>query len=456
MKYQLNHKYRLCGWQGLECGLLNKETGITEFIDPQKFQHLILCNGEIELDNIVPTDNLKIYLEEGLISPAGKDTQPRTEPMYRRYNNRYIEYAHWSITGGCNFKCRHCYMDAPEHKLSDVTLDQLKEIVHQLSACGVFRVKLTGGEPLIRKDFWELVDELMAYNIVIDEVYTNGWLVSEDVLKKFEKRNLYPTINMSFDGVGWHDWMRRIPGAENAAVKAFRICDKHGFRTAAEMCVHKGNIHTIRETVKFLADLNVRKLKIGALVDTELWQKNCEDMYLTTGEFINACIEYIPQYFADGCPWKLSLSNIFRYDPEKQTVMLSNDNNCEDCGNQYLCNSARKTIYISPYGTVLPCMVATALSQKIQSEFPNMLKSDLVGILNNSTLIQFADMKTEQLFSHNDECRKCEHKNYCKGGCRIEAIRCGDTYGKDETACYLYKNALNIKIRESVENILKG
>ena len=52
MKYQLNNKYRLCGWQGLECGLLNKETGITEFIDPQKFQHLILCNGEIELDNI--------------------------------------------------------------------------------------------------------------------------------------------------------------------------------------------------------------------------------------------------------------------------------------------------------------------------------------------------------------------------------------------------------------------
>ena len=59
--------------------------------------------------------------------------------------------------------------------------------------------------------------------MVIGKIYTNGWLLNEEVLDQFASRGMKPQISVSFDGVGWHDWMRGIQGAEERTLNALRL-----------------------------------------------------------------------------------------------------------------------------------------------------------------------------------------------------------------------------------------
>jgi MoaA/NifB/PqqE/SkfB family radical SAM enzyme len=74
-----------------------------------------------------------------------------------------------------------------------------------LGESGVLSCSITGGEALVRPDFWEIIDGLTARGIGITQIYSNGLLVNNRLLDGFEERGLHPEFNMSFDGVGYHD-----------------------------------------------------------------------------------------------------------------------------------------------------------------------------------------------------------------------------------------------------------
>ncbi|GHV91013.1 hypothetical protein AGMMS50268_15160 [Spirochaetia bacterium] len=75
-------------------------------------------------------------------------------------------------------------------------------IIDQMTEAEVFGVSFTGGEPLTRKDFWELTDACLERGIWLQNIYTNGILVDDAFLDKLEERNLKPRFIISFDGVG--------------------------------------------------------------------------------------------------------------------------------------------------------------------------------------------------------------------------------------------------------------
>lgn len=106
-------------------------------------------------------------------------------------------------------------MSAPDAKYGELSHEQIMSIVDQLIGCGVMEVSLTGGEPLVRRDFMEIVDALLAGGIRITTIYSNGKLVTDKLLDQLAEREIRPEFNMSYDGVdGWHDWLRGIPDAE--------------------------------------------------------------------------------------------------------------------------------------------------------------------------------------------------------------------------------------------------
>ena len=92
-----------------------------------------------------------------------------------------------------------------------------------MAECGVLQVDITGGEPFVRKDFWQLVDRIRSYGMVIGKDLYKRLLLHEAILDAFEQRGINPAFSISFDGVGWHDWMRGVPGAEEAALRALRL-----------------------------------------------------------------------------------------------------------------------------------------------------------------------------------------------------------------------------------------
>ena len=211
----------------------------------------MLCDGETELSNDWLDENirqeLKQLVKDGLIEVSSSASPLRPEQYYKYYHNRYVERVFWSVTGRCNFRCRHCYMDAPDAALGELSTEEAFDLIDQMAECGVQNVDITGGEPFVRKDFWQLVDRILSHKMVINQVYTNGWLLDDSILDKFESRGLKPEFSISFDGVGWHDWMRGVPGAEEAALRAFDLCKKRGFYATASVCIHRGNVFCRRQ-----------------------------------------------------------------------------------------------------------------------------------------------------------------------------------------------------------------
>src|SRR5699024_8745620 len=208
-------------------------------LSSEEFQLLLLCDGETDLGNIDFTNEMKRALEkfetDHLIEKCEYKKPLNFDQYYRYYDNRYVQTVFWSITGKCNYRCRHCYMDAPDAALGEVSTAEALDFIDQMAECGVLQVDITGGEPFVRKDFWQLVDRMIYHKMTIGMVYTNGWLLTDKVLDEFERRNLYPEFSISFDGIGWHDWMRGVPGAEEAAIRALQLCKKRGFSTNVEI-----------------------------------------------------------------------------------------------------------------------------------------------------------------------------------------------------------------------------
>lgn len=460
MYYRLKPEYSLRGWEKLAWTLVKRPENQVRILTQEMFQTLLLCDGQTDLTQEWTDGKMESCLgqleREGIIE-GSETARPLEEGQYYRYyDNRYVEKVFWSITGRCNFRCRHCFMDAPDGALGELSTEEAFALIGQMAACGVLRVDLTGGEPFVRGDFWELVDRILSYGMVIGKVYTNGWLLTEEALDRFERRKIRPQFSISFDGVGWHDWMRGIRGAENAALRALRLCRDRGFETDVEMCIHRGNQDSLPETIEALAGVGVKSLKASNVALTELWSQRSEGNELTPAEYLEAMIRYIPKYFEAGRPLDLILGNvIILYRDGGYRLVAEPYDGTEQCLNCHMCGNARLSCYITPEGRLLPCMPMTSSPE--QSRFPRVQEIGLRQGLSDSLYMKFVNGRVKDLFEANAECASCPYRLRCGGGCRATALIDGEheLMGCDRMMCMLWKEGYAERIRRTAQEAMK-
>lgn len=456
MFYRIKSDYILRGWEMMPWVLVRRKDNKTRNISKDMFQVLLLCDGETDLTKVMLNNTLQDILNqcenEGIIERSHIRQPLKKEQYYRYFNNRFVEAVLWSVTGKCNFRCRHCFMDAPKGMLGELSTEDALKLIDQMAACGVLRVNLTGGEPFVRKDFWQLVDHILSHKMVIGKIYTNGWLLDEQMLDKFACRNMKPQISISFDGVGWHDWMRGIKGAEQTVLNALALCQSRGLDTDVEMCIHRGNIDSLSQTIQVLSKLGVKSLKVSNVAQTELWKKQSEGNALTNQEYLDAMIEFIPEYFKKKMDIELILCNVIVLKGEKHyKIVAETYDGTEKCLDSHLCSGARWNCYVTPEGRLLPCMPMTSSFQ--QNFFPKINEIGLKKGLSDSYYMRFVNRRVKDLFSANKECGNCPHRNKCGGGCRASALIEGDheLMGCDRTMCMLWKEGYVDRIRQIVE-----
>lgn len=450
MYYRLSSAYALRGWIGTAWTLVKRPENRASVLSRKAFEILLLCDGETQITDEKIKEDLIQFEKQGIIEPREKPKPLDKEQYYKYYGNRYIRNLMWSVTGRCNFRCRHCYLDAPDAMLGEISTQQAFDLIDQMAECGVLQIDITGGEPLVRKDIWQLIDRILAYKMNINFFYSNGWLLDENVLDEFERRGIKPEISVSFDGVGWHDWMRGVPGSEAATLQALQRCYERGFSTDVEVCVHRGNIHTLPQTLEALKRVGVKVVKISNVVQTPLWCKNSQGNALTEQEYIESMLPYITWYYKAGQPMEsLSFANIIVMKKNKGYKIAAEEyGNTEKCLDYYLCDSARATCYITPEGRLLPCMPMTA--SPAQYRFPLIQDIGLKKGLNDSYYMHFVEKKVKDLLAVNAECNACEFRYRCGGGCRAVALIEGDRdlMGCDRSRCLLWKGGYVDRIRQ--------
>ena len=451
MTYILSEAYALRGWKLLPYAIQSLYRQNTEFFKKSEFELLKACDGHTLIDWENLTDEQRELYEHwekcGFIRQSNGMEKLFPYQEYRFYPARFKEYVQWSITGRCNYKCRHCFMSAPNAAQGEPNFNQLMIMLDAFCRCGVHNIQLTGGEPMVRRDFWDLVDAIRERNLNIHTIYSNGLLVTDEFLDKLERRHLRPSIQFSFDGVGHHDWMRGIPGAEKTVLYALRRCQERKIPTSVSMVICKESANTIRETVNLMASLGVRSMKVGNATPLGEWRHEKEH-FLTREELYTALLEYIPHYFEDGMPLSLGLEGFFNYNVLKKKLSFWYEKDIEE---QYfdkalMCAHVRRGMYVSPKGAVLPCM--SMVGGPIEEDFPNMLKTPLEDILDgDSAYMQITRSKVSDFMAHNPDCAKCEYKSGCCGGCRAVAVRDHPTdyLSKDLDTCHFFREGWKAK-----------
>lgn len=455
MYYTLKREYMLRGWKLLPTGVINRDTRDFKFLPPKKFAVLKFCNGQFDSESILFSDEQRKIMEElradGYVDAGNNSSTLEDGQEYKFYENRFLNAIHWSITGKCNCKCRHCYMSAPQHKVEEFTHEQCMEIIAQMKICGIQQVILTGGEALVRKDFWEIVDALTAADIKISMIYSNGFLINEKFIAELSKRGLKPGFQISFDGVnGGHDWLRGVDGAEKLTLRAIKLLRENNFTVIVSFTTYKGNMSALRDTVNKLAELGVNRLRVATLV-VEGECENIKNQVLSDEELFNFCLEYIPQYIEDGAPIPINLVSMFESrNTSEYKIPLAKMPEGIPSENYCVCGHMRNIMHLDFDGYLMPCPII-CFDENNKKLFSRITDKKLSELLVDKAYMDFVSTRLRDYFKANPQCATCEYKNRCAGGCRATAMtenRDGNLLGVDKSTCTFFKGGYYNKVIE--------
>ncbi len=173
----------------------------------------------------------------------------------------------WEVTKGCNLRCIHCRATATElSSPTDLPTEKAKGIIDQIAAFANPILVLSGGEPLYRKDIFELASYGTAKGLRV-ALATNGTLVTKEVAKKIVDAGV-KRVSISLDGADaeTHDSFRGIPGAFENAVQGLNNLRALGMGLQINMTVARHNAHQLPQVLELAKSLGADALHTFLLV----------------------------------------------------------------------------------------------------------------------------------------------------------------------------------------------
>lgn len=461
-KYILEKDYELCGWDGLPFALRHPRPEYVDFFDRESYVPVLFSDGKHEIDPGTLTEKQKKVFDGmtalKMVREATENEQLEPWQEYKQFGCMYKREVQWSVTGRCNYKCRHCFMSAPQARLGEPTLEQCLHVIDELASCGIRAVGLTGGEPFVRKDLPEILDALAARNMEITTVYTNGELLTDEMLDMLSDRGLCPSFQLSYDGVGWHDWLRGIDGAEKSVRRAFELLGRRNVPFSAAMSLHKHNIGTLTESIKLLAEYGCGGLKSNIATPAGNWADQPEH-FIGQEEAYNELLRVIPEYFEAGAPLQIQFDGMLRVDKRgdgfKLTVPFARFKGMPEDRECSACAAMRETMYIDPKGCVLPCM--TMAGTGAEDGFPSVFDTPLRQILKESYYLSACRIKMGTVTESSEKCVNCRYRDVCGAGCRAAGfLDHGNMSGIDEACCSFFRNGWYEKAKELIAKYEKA
>lgn len=172
----------------------------------------------------------------------------------------------WNSTRTCNLKCRHCYMSSDAKKYqNELTTAEAKQFIDDLADFNVPVLLFSGGEPLIRPDFFELAD-YAAKKGVRPTLSTNGTLITPEVARKIKDIGV-GYVGISLDGLREvNDKFRGKAGAFEAAMNGIKNCVAVDQRVGLRFTINHHNIQELENIFDFIEEENINRVCFYHLV----------------------------------------------------------------------------------------------------------------------------------------------------------------------------------------------
>jgi radical SAM protein with 4Fe4S-binding SPASM domain len=363
-------------------------------------------------------------------------------------SNRYKAYSvSWNLTQQCNLFCAHCYMSAFSHAdtSGEFTTRECYRVMDEIAEINpdVFLI-LTGGEPLIRKDIFDLASygSDKGFTVVLG---TNGVLLREKEAKAMRRSGIQgASISLDSTQARKHDEFRKLPHAFRDAVRATQILKSEGLDFSIHMSVMPWNVSEIPAMIDLARTLGARVLNFFFLVQTgrgaalaDIRPEQYEEMltYLARAQGVGprdeARTDLKPSILDQPeDPWTVPAGHsgelilrakcaphfrrlIYQLDPDSALLKNYAQGSCP--AGKYYCR-------ISPNGDVTPCPYMPVAAG-------NLRRQSFAEIWRSSPALN--DLRDPQL---GGRCGECEFSEIC-GGCRCRAYAAYGDYLAEDPAC---------------------
>jgi len=174
----------------------------------------------------------------------------------------------WNVTNACQLKCRHCYRDAGERGLNELSPSEGLSLIDEIAAAGFKILILSGGEPLMRPDILDLIAHAKAKGMR-PVLGTNGLLIDRAMARKLKSAGL-ARAGISLDSVheSVHDDFRQLPGAWRGTRAAMDICREEGLDFQVHTTVTTYNYEDVEKITDLAVTIGAKAHHIFFLVRT--------------------------------------------------------------------------------------------------------------------------------------------------------------------------------------------
>ena len=357
----------------------------------------------------------------------------RQPSVFSHQRSAYMEFEAkwlaWEITRRCNLKCVHCRSSSEltVENHPDFSLAQAKEILDDIASYASPVIVLSGGEPLLREDVFDIArygtDKGLRMCLA-----TNGTLVTDEVCGKIIETGI-KMVSLSLDGAcaATHDDFRNQAGAFNGTMRAISLFREHGIPFLINSSFTSRNSSEIPEIFNLVKSLGATAWYMFMIVPTgrgeeimdelvpeKLYDEILEWHYAQEKEETEILMRptCAPHYY-----------RIVRQKAKEEGAKFKRRNLNFSTGGSKGCLAGQLICLINVDGDVLPC-----------SYFPksagNIFSSSFKEIWENSKLF----MELRNFKGYKGNCGICEYLQVC-GGCRARAYAMTGDYLAQEPFC---------------------
>lgn len=315
-------------------------------------------------------------------------------------NSKYpLHTLFFEVTSRCNALCDHCGSRCTASKKDELSPETFKKVLDGVAenfGTKAIMLNITGGEPLMRKDLFEITGYADSLGFKWGLV-TNGMLITDDVISKMKETHM-STITISLDGMKkTHEEFRHVPGSFDRIISAIERLKKDDFveHIQVTFIATKNNIFELPEVYRLLSMLEIDSLRISG-IDPIGRAKDNEKLMLSREDYL-FLFDFIKKHKASPLPVVWSCTHYFG----------NTESTLDPTGKIFSCYTGIHVASVLSNGDIFGCPNIPRRKELIQG---NVLKDDFCEVWRNKFEFYRNPNRTKA-----KQCEECEYWNYCKG-----------------------------------------
>ncbi|MCR3882913.1 radical SAM/SPASM domain-containing protein [Candidatus Methanocrinis alkalitolerans] len=292
------------------------------------------------------------------------------------------------LTAGCNLRCRHCYRESEPSKDEYMPTETLLNVLERLAESGLRSVELTGGEPLLHKDFLRILS-FCADRFELVGVLSNGTLITHDMAERFRSLGdrLLLSISLDCSEEDAHDLRRGVPGAFRRTVDNIKLLSDLGVKVRVSMCVDEESFSDIEKTLLLARDLGAAAFSYTPVLPLGRGREWAPPGWNLDGREVMQAEEELARRYR-GFLSVLSDEAVCSLEKE------------EGCGAGY------RTYAMDPWGNIRPC----ATFGPEEMVIGNLVEGEIEEVFSNPLTEALAGARVPG----NEVCGDCEMSLFCR------------------------------------------